>query len=187
MSLNLTQSAAAVLLAQLNTDLGTNYTAEQITFGPLTTNNGPDAALFEVAVQVNGVQGLGPNGAFFYKYNRVDLSAIFTAENSTYSVDGGITFAQLITNINTAMGTNMVLTVLPDNDTNQLYVAGDIMPQALPFPAPGNASVNFMITADANSLIYRNAALLTATTATTSLAAAFVGKTSTGLVYTPPA
>jgi hypothetical protein len=188
MSLNLNQSAQAILLAQLNADLGQSWTADQIEFGELALNNGSDAASYEVVIQVTGVPGKGPNGSFYYKYNRIDLSAIFNNTNNTYNVDGGIDYAGLIAKINAAIGTAMVLTVLPDHDTNQLYVAGDIMPASMPFPAPGKTSVNFILTADPNSLIYRNSAILVATTAMTSMAAAvgsFAG--STGLTYTAPA
>lgn len=188
MSLNLNQSAQAVLLAQINADLVQTWTANQIAFGPLMINNGPDAATYEVMIEVSGVPGVGPNGSFMYKYNRIDLSAIFTDSNNSFNVDGGLTYAQLLAKINTAMGTNMVLTVLPVSDTNQLYVAGDIMPATMPFPAPGKTSVNFLLTADQNSLIYRNSALLVATTAMTAMSAAvgsFAG--SAGLAYTAPA
>lgn len=188
MSLNLNQSAQAVLLAQINADLGTTWTANQIEFGPLMTNNGPDASTYEVVIEVSGAQGQGPNGSFMYKYNRIDLSAIFNGTNNSYNVDGGLTYMQLLAKINTAMGTNMQLSVLPSPETNQLYVAGDIMPAAFPFPGPANASVNFILTADPNSLIYRNSAILVATTAMASMATLSNGKTgSTGLVYTPPA
>jgi hypothetical protein len=190
MSLNLNQSAAAVLLAQINADLGTSWTEEQVTIGQLMANTGPDAAEYDSIVQVNGVQGVGPNGSFYYKYNRLSLSAIFNTDNSTYSVDGGITYAQLLANINTAMGTAMTLTTLPNNDTNQLYVQGDITPPAaFPFPPSGKSSVSFILTADPNSYIYSGEAILTATTAMTGVSQYGTSGvvTSSGLVYTAPA
>lgn len=184
-ALDLTKSAAAVLLQQINADLGTTWTLNQIVFGPVMQNADVDANLYEAAVTVSGVQGVGPSGTITYKYNRIDLGTIFGSGNNSYSVDGGITYAQLLANINAAVHLNLQLSVLPDNETNQLYVQGDITPPAtMPFPVTGKTSVNFLLTADPNSLIYRNSALLTATTAMTSLAAAFAGKSSTGLVYT---
>jgi hypothetical protein len=187
MSLDLTKSAAEILLQQINADLGTSFTADQVTFGPVMKNMDADSGTFEAAVQITGVPGVGPNGTVVYKYNRIDLSSIFNGANSSYSVDGGITYAQLLANINAAIGTNMSLSTLPDNDTNQLYVQGDVTPtRKMPFPAPGKTSVQFILTADPNSLIYKGEAMLTAVTAKQSLASYFTAP-STGLAYTAPA
>jgi hypothetical protein len=190
MSLDLTQSAESVLVQQINIDNpGDALTVEQVSFGSVMANTGPSAISpnqYEAVVLVTAVQGQGLNGSFPYPYNRIDLSTIFTDSNSSFNVDSCSTYAELITAINTAIGTNFQLTVLPDNDTNQLYVAGDITPAQLPIPPVGKTSVQFILTADPNSLIYRNSVILTATTSANSLSTKF-SNPSSGLTYTAPA
>jgi hypothetical protein len=186
MSLDLTQSAAAILVQQINADNGTSFTVEQLSFGPVMTNVGADAAEFEVVVIVTGLSAQGWADSFVYKYNRIDLESIFTDSNASYSVDACADYLALLALINTALVTNMQLSTLANNDTNQAYVQGDIVPATLPSPAPAHPSVQFILTADLNSYIYRGAAVLTATTAAQSLAGA-ITVASTGLIYTPPA
>jgi hypothetical protein len=180
-TLNLNQAAAAILLQQFNADNGTSYTTEQIEFGPVMENHDVDSATYEACVLMQGVQGSGVAGSYTYKYNRIDLSTIF-AGHATYDVTAMTSYAQLIAAINTALSTDMQISVLPNNDTNQLYVAGDINPASLPVPPAGKTSVAFVLTADPNSLIYRNSVVLTATTTATSIAAS-VTKPSTGLTF----
>jgi hypothetical protein len=182
----LTESAQAVLVQQINKDNNKTFTVEQLSFGPVMTNAGPDSAQYEAVVMVTGVPAQGWAGSFAYKFNRIDLDTIFTTGNSTYSVDSCASYADLIALINTAMGTNMQLTVMPNSDTNQLYTEGDIAPAVLPAPTPAHPSVAFILTADLNSYLYRGSAILTATTAAVSLSTAFT-VASTGLTYTPPA
>jgi len=181
-TLNLNQAAAAVLLQQFNADNGTAFTTEQVTFGPVMENNDVDADVYEAAITMTGVPGSGVYGTYVYKYNRIDLSTIFT--DTSFDVTSITNYQGLITAINTALSTSMQLSVLPNHDTNQLYVAGDINPAAVPYPAPGKTSVNFMLTADPNSLIYRNSVLLTATTTAVSIAAKATVP-STGLNFPP--
>jgi hypothetical protein len=185
MSLNLNQAAAAILVAQINLDNGKSFTVDQLSFGPVMTNAGPDSADYEAVVMVTGVPAQGWSGSFPYKYNRINLEEIFTADNSSFSVDAVADYAALVAAINTAMGTNMQLTTLPVADSNQLYVPGDITPAQLPAPTPAAPSIAFILTADPNSYIYRGAAILNATTSAESLAAAFT-VASTGLTYTAP-
>jgi hypothetical protein len=182
----LTESAQAVLVQQINKDNNKSFTVEQLSFGPVMTNAGPDAAQYEAVVLVTGIPSQGFAGSFAYKYNRIDLDTIFNANNSSYSVDACNEYSDLLALINTAMGTNMAMTVLPNSDVNQPYVSGDVSPAALPAPTPAAPKVSFILTADLNSYLYRGAAVLTATTAAVSLATAFTVP-STGLTYTPPA
>lgn len=180
-TLNLNQAAAAILLQQFNADNGKNFTLAQIQFGPVMENNDVDSATYEAAVQMTGVPGSGVYGSYIYKYNRIDLSTIFTGKTS-YDVTAITSYAGLIAAINAALSTSMQVSVLPNNESNQLYVAGDISPAAIPYPPAGKTSVNFLLTADPNSLIYRNSVMLTATTTAVSLAAS-VTTPSTGLVF----
>jgi hypothetical protein len=185
MSLNLNQAAAAILVAQINLDNGKSFTVDQLSFGPVMTNAGSDAAEYEAVVMVTGVPAQGWSDSFAYKYNRISLEDIFTADNSSYNVDACADYAALVAAINTAMGTDMQLSTLPVSDSNQQYVPGDITPAQLPAPTPAAPSVAFILTADPNSYIYRGAAILTATTSAASLAGAFTVP-STGLTYTAP-
>jgi hypothetical protein len=181
-TLNLNQAAAAILLQQFNADNGTAFTTEQVTFGPVMENNDVDADVYEAAVTMTGVPGSGVYGTFVYKYNRIDLSTIFTSKS--FDVTAITNYQGLITAINAALSTAMQLSVLPNNDSNQLYVAGDISPAAVPYPPAGKTSVNFLLTADPNSLIYRNSVMLTATTTAVSIAAKATTP-STGLNFPP--
>lgn len=185
MSLDLTKSAQAILVQQINSDNGKTFTVEELSFGPVMTNTDPDAEEFEAVVMVTGVAAQGWNDTWPYKFNRIDLETIFAGTNATYNVDSCLEYADLLALINTKLGTNMQLTVLPDNDTNQLYVAGDITPASLPSPHPAQPAVAFILTADPNSYIYRGQAMLTATTTTQSISGA-IAAPSTGLVYTAP-
>jgi hypothetical protein len=184
-TLNLNQSAAAILLQQFNADNGTNWTPNQVTFSEVMLNNDVDAATYEAVIKISAVPGQGLNGSIYYKYNRIDLSTIFAAGNSSYDVDSYANYQALLTAINAAVGTDMQLTTLPNNDTNQLYVQGDIMPAQIPYPPAGKSSVQFVLTADPLSMVYRNSAILTATSTSQNMAGA-VTTPSTGLVYTAP-
>lgn len=187
MSLDFTQSPANILVQQLNKDNpGKNLTVAQVTFGPVMANSDPDSATFDSVIEVTSVQGPTYEGSYFYKYNRVDLATLFNVGNSTFAVGTAVELADLLAAINAAAALNLSITVLPNNDTNQLYVQGDVMPIKLPQPTAAKPSVNFLLSADANSLIFKGAALLTLTTPAANLGATF-SAASTGLTYTPPA
>lgn len=187
MSLDFTQSPQAILVQQLNHDNpGKNLTVNQVVFGPVMANSDPDSNLYDSVIEVSAVQGPTFEGSFFYKYNRLDLANIFTSGISTYAVGTAVELADLLAAINTAAKLNLGITTLPNNDTNQLYVQGDVMPMKLPQPTAAKPSVNFLLSADANSLLFKGAALLTLTTPAANLAASFP-VLSTGLTYTPAA
>lgn len=186
MSLDLTKSAQDILVQQLNKDNPTAaLTDASVTFSPVMLNSDPDAATYEAVIEVIAVQGQAFSGSYFYKYNRIDLASIFNGSNNSFPIGAAKTLADLLPAINSALGTNFTITTLPNNDTNQLYVQGDVMPLTLPVPTHQTPSIKFMLTADPNSPIYRGAAMLTLTTTAADLSAA-VSAPSTGLTYTAP-
>lgn len=186
MSLDLTKSPQDILVQQLNKDNpSASLTDASVTFGAVMRNNDPDSDTYEAVIEVQSVQGQGFSNNYFYKYNRIDLASIFNGGNNSFAIGTAKTLADLIGTINSALGTNFTVTTLPNNDTNQLYVQGDVMPLTLPQPTHQVPSIKFMLTADPNSLIYRGAAMLTLTTNAADLEAA-ISAPSTGLAYTAP-
>lgn len=150
---------------------GLALTPELVTFGLPTAQdiNGRNTKL-----TITAVPGSGYKNFKDLEYNRVDLAVIPGARSKEFPVGNAVQISEMIPEINARYGINLT--------------ANDFVDGPLPiFAGEPNEKKDFVITASADSLIYRGTLTLTVAAEDLDLAILISDPVLDGLEYVQPA
>ncbi len=142
-TLDFTQPALSVLLAQINYNNNTTITPDQISVQQVAALPSTDSSGMNAIAFISSTQGaVAFEGREPFRYNRIDISTVPGARSTTFDVGTAIYLSDLLPQINSAWSLNLT--------------AADIQDGILPGFPTGATSVSLMMEMASGSLLWIN-------------------------------
>lgn len=142
-TLDFTQPALSVLLAQINYDNNTTITPDQISVQQVAALPDTDPSGMNTVAFISSTQGATAfEGREPFRYNRTDISTVPGARTTTFAVGSAYYLSDLLPQINSAWALNLT--------------AADIQDGILPGFPEGALSVSLMMEMASGSLLWLN-------------------------------
>jgi hypothetical protein len=150
LTLDFTQPALSVLLAQINYNNNTTITPDQISVQQVAALPSTDSSGMNTIAFISSTQGaVAFEGREPFRYNRIDISTVPGARSTTFDVGAAIYLSDLLPQINSAWSLNLT--------------AADIQDGILPGFPTGATSVSLMMEMASGSLLWINEAEISIT------------------------